>query len=138
MPWWSWILIWVVLVLLLLGMLVLGAMFLWRKARTLLAEAGRAQEQLTAAYSGGEVLSAPESAKGSVPVGWDAAFADPAQVRSQREDDREGRVARRRQRRIDSLYANGRPRRWDDVMDPPETDAADDAASRSAAAKGSR
>lgn len=120
MPWWSWILIWVVLVLLLLGMLTLGAIYLWRKAKALLAEASRAQEEITAAYSGGEPLSAPDSARGSVPVGWDAAFADPAQVRAQRQEDKDVRVDRRRRRRIDSLYANGRPRRWGDVMESPD------------------
>lgn len=123
MQWWSWTLIWIVLVLLLLGMLVLGGIHLWRKAKALLAEAGRAQERLTDAYAGGEALSAPEGAAGSVPVGWDAVFSDPAQVRSQSQGDKDERVARRRKRRIDSLYANARPRRWNDVMDPPEATA---------------
>lgn len=124
MPWWSWILIWLLLVLILLGMLVLGAVYLWRRAKGLLGEVGRAQEALTSAYGEGTAVRAPDSARGTVPVGWEAAFTDPAEVRALREADKDVRVERRRARRIASLYANGRPRRWDDVMDPPHEEIA--------------
>ena len=117
MPWWSWALIWTVLVLVLLLVLVLGALYLWRKAKGLLGEASEAQEKLSAAYGGGVPLEAPAEAAGTVPVAWDAIFSTPEQVRAQRSADQELRVARRRKRRIDSLYAHGRPRRWGDVHD---------------------
>lgn len=41
MPWWSWILIWGGLVLLLLGVLVLGAVLVVRKAAALMPEVDR-------------------------------------------------------------------------------------------------
>lgn len=41
MPWWSWLLIWVVLSLALLGMLALFAVLLFRKARAVAAEMER-------------------------------------------------------------------------------------------------
>lgn len=116
MPWFFWVLLWVVLGLIFLLSLVLGAIFLWRRAKALLAEAGRAQEELSAAYSSdAAALSAPASAKSALPVGWDAAFGDPALVRAVRDEERDGRVAARRERRIASLHAHGRPRRWEDL-----------------------
>lgn len=43
MPWWSWVLIWTGLVVLLLAVLVLGALHLWRKAAAALDELDRLQ-----------------------------------------------------------------------------------------------
>ncbi|KAB1644157.1 hypothetical protein [Gulosibacter chungangensis] len=41
MPWWSWVLIWVGLVVLLLAVLVVGAIWLWRKLNAVLPEIER-------------------------------------------------------------------------------------------------
>lgn len=49
------------------------------------------------------------------PVGWDATFADPTVVRAGRAIKRDERVEARRKRRIDMLWATGRPRRWGDI-----------------------
>jgi hypothetical protein len=116
MAWWFWLLLWIVLVLVLLLVMVLGAIHLWRKAKGLLGEVSDAQEALARAYvPDAEPVTAPESARSSLPSGWDAAFADPAEVRRTREGERDARVAARRERRIASLYAHGRPRRWGDL-----------------------
>lgn len=117
LPWWFWFLLWTVLILLTLGAMVLGAIYLWRKAKGLWQEVGEAQSVLTAAYGQGEAVRAPEDAATSVPAGWDAVFSDPVMVRAQKEADTRERKARRRERRIASLWANGRPRRWGDVHD---------------------
>jgi len=117
MPWWSWILVWLLLVLVLFGVMALGAVHLWRRASGLLKEVGAAQESLSSAYDASAEPLRFEAERHGVPVGWDAAFADPAEVRAAKESERDGRVAARRDRRIASLYAHGRPRRWGDVVE---------------------
>lgn len=44
MPWWSWVLIWTGLVVLLLAVLIVGALYLWRKLRAATAELERLSE----------------------------------------------------------------------------------------------
>jgi hypothetical protein len=45
MPWWGWVLIWVVLVLALVAMLVLSALWLWRKLVRLTDDLGTLADQ---------------------------------------------------------------------------------------------
>lgn len=47
MPWWGWLLIWLGLGLALVAMLVLGAIWLWRKSLGLLDEAGKLADRLS-------------------------------------------------------------------------------------------
>lgn len=116
MPWWFWLLLWIVLALVLLLVLVLGTVYLWRKAKRLLGEVSDAQELLSQANNPDAVpLTAPQDARSALPSGWDAAFADPATVRQLRSQEKDARVEARRERRIASLYAHGRPRRWGDL-----------------------
>lgn len=44
MPWWSWVLIWTGLVVLLLAVLIVGALYLWRKLRAATVELERLSE----------------------------------------------------------------------------------------------
>ncbi len=116
MPWWFWLLLWIVLALVLLLVLVLGTVYLWRKAKGLLGEVSEAQELLSQANNPDAApLTAPAEARTELPSGWDAAFDDPARLRQLRAEEKDARVAKRRERRIASLYAHGRPRRWGDL-----------------------
>lgn len=45
MPWWSWLIIWSALVLALLALIVLGALWLWRKLLRLFDDLGELAEQ---------------------------------------------------------------------------------------------
>lgn len=44
MPWWSWVLIWVGLVALLVAVLVVGGIWLWRKLSTVIPEIERLED----------------------------------------------------------------------------------------------
>jgi len=86
MPWWSWVLIWVGLVLALVAVLVLGAIWLWRKLMRLADDLGTLADQAA-------VLEqvTDEAPPRSVP----AVLRDIEQVRR----ERSVRVARRYERK---------------------------------------
>ena len=56
MPWWSWVLIWTVLVLLLLGVLALNGWILFRKAMTAARALGELLEKTSLLEAAGEEL----------------------------------------------------------------------------------
>ncbi|MGO3151458.1 MAG: hypothetical protein ACTIJJ_02385 [Galactobacter sp.] len=121
MPWWSWVLIWTALVLILLAVLVLGGLYLWRKLKALMAKVSEAESALTPAMSQGKPLHAERSSE--LPVGWDALSAEPIVVRAGLREEKEARKDARRTRRIANLYATGRPRRFSDLDFEPSPEA---------------
>ena len=91
MPWWSWLLIWTVLVLGLLGMLALFAVSLFRKVMA----AGREISELAAKA---EVLSRRSSELADPPF-HTSVFADPTQLREERTQALAARAFARQARR---------------------------------------
>lgn len=81
MTWWSWILIWLGLVLAALGMLVLFALSYWRKGVRILRQLEEVTAQLDALAPEEAVLSRPPS----------SLFADRDAVRRARENRRDAR-----------------------------------------------
>lgn len=122
MNWFMWTLLWLALSLGLIAMLAWGALHLWRKVRASLVDVSQASEKIADALQTDAEPVASLSAEGrhGTPVGWDATFADPAVVRAARANQRDHRVEARRKRRIDMLWATGRPRRWEDIQDVDE------------------
>jgi len=98
MPWWSWLVIWTVLVLGLLGELAFFAWWLFRKA----VAAGR---EAAALMDKAEILSrrADELHERFEP----AVLADAEELRAAREDERAGRAFARQARR-DARVRRGR------------------------------
>lgn len=94
MPWWSWLVIWTVLVLGLLGMLAFFGWSLFRKVMAAAREAGALMQKA-------EILGA-RSDDFRPPEFHSAVFADPDRLRAEREqavaDRRIARQARRDQR----------------------------------------
>lgn len=113
MPWWSWVLIWFVLVLILLGVLVLSGVYLWRKLKSLLGELDTAQARLSPALADGVPVSAGPTSQ--LPVGWEALEAEPIEVRAGLREEKQARKDARRTRRIQMLLRTGRPRRYSDL-----------------------
>ncbi|MGO2633211.1 MAG: hypothetical protein ACTH9H_05580 [Galactobacter sp.] len=113
MPWWSWVLIWTLLVLILLAVLVLGGVHLWRKLKALMDNVAQAEAALTPAMSSGAPRRAERTSE--LPVGWDALSAEPIVVRAGLREEKDARKDARRTRRIENLYATGRPRRYTDL-----------------------
>jgi hypothetical protein len=91
MPWWSWLVIWTVLVLGLLGMLALFAVSLFRKVMA----AGREISELAAKA---DVLSGQSSQLADPPFRT-AVFADAAQLGDERADALVARAFARQARR---------------------------------------
>lgn len=91
MPWWSWVVIWVVLVLGLLGMLAFFAVHLFRKVMA----AGR---EASALIEKTEVLSRRVDDLNEA-VFHPAVFADVAELRAEREQAKADRVVARQLRR---------------------------------------
>jgi len=91
MPWWSWLVIWVVLVLALLGMLAIFAVVLFRK----LMAAGR---ELSVLADKAEVLQRHSDALRDPPF-HSAVFADLAELTAQHEQDKAERAYARQARR---------------------------------------
>jgi pyruvate/2-oxoglutarate dehydrogenase complex dihydrolipoamide acyltransferase (E2) component len=107
-PWWSWILIWVALGACALVVLLLGALYLFRKVAALVRGAGEALEQVTVRTGpemAGVVADGAPSVHGDGPAApaarpGSAVFADPARMRREYEDGRERRRLARRDRRV--------------------------------------
>ncbi|KZX22809.1 hypothetical protein [Rathayibacter tanaceti] len=83
MTWWSWILIWLVLVLAALAVLVLFALSYWRKGRLLLGQLAEVTAKLEA-VSPGAIEAAPPRPGSSL-------FADRDAVRRRHEARRDAR-----------------------------------------------
>ncbi|MFI5060405.1 MAG: hypothetical protein ACHP7F_03080 [Actinomycetales bacterium] len=99
MPWWSWLVIWSVLVLGLLGMLALFAVSLFRKLMAAGAE-------VTALAAKAEVLSRRAEELRDPPF-HTAAFDDAARLRQEREEALAAR-AKARQARRDARVRRGK------------------------------
>jgi hypothetical protein len=112
-PWWSWVLIWTALVLILLAVLVLGGLHLWRKLKALLGKLTEAEAALSPAMAAGDPVRAERTS--ALPVGPDAVSAEPVMVRAGLREEKDERKAARHTRRIENLYATGRPRRYGDL-----------------------
>ena len=93
MPWWSWVLIWTGLVVLLLAVLVLGAIHLWRKMQGALSEFERFSE-LESEFAA--LVDERVTAYEPRPI---ALLRDPAEVRAEREFEAEAADDRRWARR---------------------------------------
>lgn len=101
MPWWSWMLIWVALVALLLAVLIGGAIWLWRHLAGIGHEAARlADIQAQAAQLAEEAEAARETATIRRPV---AIGRDSARVREYHEEQRRRLRERREARRCARL-----------------------------------
>lgn len=101
MPWWSWVLIWVGLVLVLLATLALIALWLYRKLMALLAEFERLSEVQEELVARAEALVAPYEAR------QPAVARDRAQVERERRTIA-ARRAERKERRRDERLAHAR------------------------------
>lgn len=99
MPWWSWVVIWVVLVLALLGMLTLFGFRLFRKLVATLDELGKLADKAELLQRRSEELGEKRFRP--------AVFADAGALRSARDQDLADRE-RRRQARRDSLVKRGK------------------------------
>ena len=99
MPWWSWVVIWVVLVVALLGMLTLFGFRLFRKLMATLDELGRLADKTELLHRRSEELREERFQP--------AAFADAGALRAAHEQDIADRE-RRRQARRDSLVKRGK------------------------------
>jgi flagellar biosynthesis/type III secretory pathway M-ring protein FliF/YscJ len=99
MPWWSWVVIWVVLVLALLGMLALFGIRLFRKVMAALAELGELADKTELLHARSEELRDERF--------HPAVFEDAGALRAAREQDLADRE-RRRQARRDSLVKRGK------------------------------
>ena len=124
MNWFMWTLLWLALSLGLIAMLAWGVLHLWRKFRASMVDVAQAGDKVADALQteADEVPSLPAEDRHGTPVGWEATFADPTVVRAGRAIKRDERVEARRKRRIDMLWATGRPRRWGDIHDNDEAD----------------
>lgn len=101
MPWWSWILIWAGLVLVLLGVLAWCALRLYRKAMALAGEADELQTLLDELAARAEALAAHEPpAENAVTRGAAAVERDRARIRAEiderKRERHEARLARAR------------------------------------------
>lgn len=117
MPWWSWVLIWGGLVVLLVTVLVVGAIWLYRKGASVLAELERL-DTLTAAAQEQLVTNQPERHESKA-----AAMLRPmAEVRADRRTHLRERDSRREARR-DARIARAKaliaadPRRYQHLVD---------------------
>ncbi|WP_345764762.1 hypothetical protein [Diaminobutyricibacter sp. McL0608] len=99
MPWWSWVVIWVVLVLALLGLLALFGFRLFRKLMAALDELGKLADKTDLLQRRAEDLREERFRP--------AVFADAGALRAAREQDLADRE-RRRQARRDSLVKRGK------------------------------
>jgi uncharacterized membrane protein YccC len=99
MPWWSWVVIWVVLVVALLGMLTLFGFRLFRKLMAALDELGKLADKTELLQRRAEELAEERF--------HPAVFADVSELRDAREQDLADRE-RRRQARRDSLVKRGK------------------------------
>jgi flagellar biosynthesis/type III secretory pathway M-ring protein FliF/YscJ len=99
MPWWSWVVIWVVLVLALLGMLTLFGFRLFRKLTAALDELGKLADKTDLLHQRSEELREERFQP--------AVFADASALRAARDQDLADRE-RRRQARRDSLVKRGK------------------------------
>lgn len=101
MPWWSWVLIWAGLVLVLLVVLALCALQLWRKARGLMEEADELQRLLDELAARADALAAPAGPpENAITRGLGAVELDRARIRADIDDRKlarhEARLARAR------------------------------------------
>jgi len=95
MPWWSWLLIWALLSLALLGLLALFAVLLFRKARAIAAELERLASLATILDQADGILSDQHAEI--------AVLADRAEVRRRRERVRFEASLRKQERRRASI-----------------------------------
>lgn len=120
MPWWSWVLIWVVLVLSLLTMLVSLALFIWRKLVALGAEVAATAGGLSAFNGTGSADSSTlttQAVSGSADQAeqrWDL-FTDPSRARANYTQGKADRRAQRRRLRVERRARRGQPQSLRDL-----------------------
>ena len=93
MTWWAWTLLWVLLVLGSLGVFALLARSLWRKAAALFSEFGTAADRFEAVATQLDALGERVSARQEPAV-----FADPVQLRRERQAQARRRASDARRR----------------------------------------
>lgn len=107
MPWWSWILIWVVLTAVALLLYVLIGYRLFRKFMAVLSEVQAAGSRLS--FISATAPAAPEKAF------QPAVFADPEEERRRYDEGKAVRKDARRERRVQRRIQHGQPRAWRDI-----------------------
>lgn len=101
LPWWSWVLIWTGLVLVLLVVLAVLALRLWRKATALLGEADELQRLLDELGARADALVAPAAVpENAITRGIAAVDLDRSRIRAEIDERKlerhEARLARAR------------------------------------------
>lgn len=107
LPWWFWVLLWAVLVLLTLLGIVLAGIRLFRQGMRVVDALGNAADKFSQdlAQEGTVVDYTP---RGRVyPSGTDATHADPEQLRELRQLGKQERIEARRVRRVARRQARG-------------------------------
>lgn len=113
MPWWFWILLWVVLALATLVFLGLCALHLYRRFMALAHEVGTAGDAL--ALPPGQALEEDVPAGSRPPAGAAALFRSPEAARAGYDAGKLARRRARRDRRMAGKRATGRPQRVRDL-----------------------
>lgn len=115
LPWWFWVLLWVVLVLGMLLFLVLAGIRLFRGFMKLLEAAGEAGDLMSSAMEPAadpvDYGVLPERA----PAGVAALFRDPDEAREAFDAGKAQRIENRRVRRVERKAARGQAQRFADL-----------------------
>lgn len=115
LPWWFWILLWVVLVLGTVLFLVLAAIRLFRGSMRLVADVGEAMESIGVAMeTPNETYAYPEPVD-RTPSGVAALFQDPEDASEAREAGKLRRSTARRDARVQRKTRRGQPQRVADL-----------------------
>lgn len=114
MPWWFWVLLWIVLLLGTVLFLVLAGIRLFRGMMRVVDEASLAMDKLSVPFDrapeAATAATAPDAANGP-----GSPFRDPDLVREEYEAGKEARRLARRDARIAVKYAKGQPQRVSDL-----------------------
>ncbi|PPF85550.1 hypothetical protein C5B96_05620 [Subtercola sp. Z020] len=111
MTWWSWIIIWAVLVLAMLGMFAFFGVRLFRKAGAVLSELGDLGAKVSALQENVEGLT-PEQSPNAILLGYAEMHRRRDALKRRREDQKELRREKRLERGKLLITADYRQRTW--------------------------
>lgn len=115
LPWWFWVLLWIVLVLGMLLFFVLTGIKLFRGFMKLVNEAGEASGKVSEALRQSDEPIDYGVIPPRAPAGVPALFRDPQEARDTFDSEKEQRIEVRRARRVARKVQRGQPQRVSDL-----------------------
>lgn len=115
LPWWFWVLLWIVLILATLLLAVVAGFRLFKRGMSVVETLGEAAEQIGEGLAQeGTVVQYTENPR-RYPHGTDATHADPEQIRQLRDLGKEERIEVRRVRRVTRRAGRGQAQNMRDL-----------------------